>query len=57
MDEETQRKLIRLARQAMALISVNRLDMDLDLVFDLRDIIRKAESQMKGADHAPDEIR
>jgi hypothetical protein len=46
MEEETQKELLRLSKQALALVSSRSLDGD--LVFDLRDIIRKAESEMKG---------
>lgn len=55
MNEDTQLELVRLAKRALALVGSNMLDAD--LVFDLRDIIRKAESEMKGETNAPDEVR
>lgn len=55
MNEETQRDLIRLAKRALAMVSSKMLDAD--LVFELRDIIRKAEAEMKEGKDAPDEIR
>lgn len=55
MGEETQRELLRLARRALVLVSSKSLDED--LVFELRDIIRKAESEMKGGSGASDEVR
>lgn len=55
MNEDTQRDLIRLAKRALAMVSSNMLDGD--LVFELRDIIRKAEAEMKGEENEPDEVR
>jgi hypothetical protein len=46
MNEETQKELLRLSKRALTLVSSRSLDSD--LVFELRDIIRKAESEMKG---------
>lgn len=45
MTEETQKKLLALSKKAMTIISIagkNR-----DLVFEFRDLIRKAESELK----------
>lgn len=55
MGEDTQRELLRLAKRAMTIVSVNMLDED--LVFELRDTIRKAEAEMKEGKDAPDEVR
>lgn len=55
MDEDVKMDLLRLAKRALALVSANKLDTD--LVFQLRDVIRKVENEMKGAEHAPDEVR
>ena len=46
MKDDTQKDLLRLAKRAMVLVSSNLNEPD--LVFELRDIIRKAESEMKG---------
>lgn len=43
MDEETQKELIRLAKAALSCISAARRDED--LLYALRDIIRKAEGK------------
>lgn len=50
MDEDVKVDLLRLAKRALALVSANRLDND--LVFELRDVIRKAEKEMRGDDES-----
>lgn len=45
MTEETQKELLAAAKKALAIISVNRLDVD--FVFEFRDLIRKCESEDK----------
>lgn len=50
MNEETLKELIDLSKKAMKIVSMagkNR-----DLVFDLRDVIRKAESEIKSRDES-----
>jgi hypothetical protein len=47
MTEETQKELIALAKKALSIISM--AGKDTDFVFDFRDLIRKAESEMKDA--------
>ena len=54
MTEETQNELLALAKTALVFLSVNHKDRD--LVFRLRDTIRKAEKEMRGCD-ASDEVR
>lgn len=46
MTEETVTELLRLSKKAMVFLSVNCKDRD--FVFQMRDIIRKADSEMKG---------
>lgn len=55
MDEDAKMDLLRLSKRALALVSLNKLDVD--LVFELRDVIRKIEKEMKGETHEPDEVR
>lgn len=45
MTEETQKKMIELSKKALVLLSVR--EGGTELVFQLRDIIRKAEEEMK----------
>lgn len=45
MKEETQRALVALSKKALAFVGANSGDRD--LVFNLRDIIRAAEKEMK----------
>lgn len=54
MDEDTKKNLLRLSKRALALVSFNRLDVD--LVFELRDVIRKAEEEMKGEKNESNEV-
>jgi len=43
MDEETQKELVRLVKQALVVISAGRRDED--LLYSLRDIVRKIEGK------------
>jgi hypothetical protein len=45
MEKETGRKLLELSKKALVLISIR--EGGTDLVFELRDVIRKAESEEK----------
>lgn len=45
MEEETQKKLLEAAKKAMTIISV--AGKDHEFVFEFRDLIRKAESELK----------
>jgi hypothetical protein len=45
MTEETLKKLLELSKKAMTIISI--AGQNHDLVFELRDLIRKAESELK----------
>jgi hypothetical protein len=45
MEEETQKRLIEAAKKAMTIISV--AGKDHEFVFEFRDLIRKAESELK----------
>lgn len=45
MTKETQKELLAAAKKAMAMISIARLDVN--FVFELRDLIRKCESEDK----------
>lgn len=54
MTEETQKELLRIVKRAMAFVSADCKDRD--LVFELRDVIRKAETEIKGDRNAPDEM-
>jgi hypothetical protein len=45
MEEETQKKLLEAAKKAMAIISV--AGKDHEFVFEFRDLIRKADSELK----------
>lgn len=45
MEEETQKKLIQASKKALTIISVAGKDQE--FVFELRDLIRKAESELK----------
>jgi hypothetical protein len=47
MDEEIQRELIKAAKEALSCLSAGRRDED--LIYRLRDIIRKAESKFGGS--------
>lgn len=44
MDEEVQRELIKAAKEALTCLSAGRRDED--LIYRLRDIIRKAEGKL-----------
>jgi len=43
MDEENQKELVRLAKQALAVIAVGRRDEE--LLYSLRDVIRRIEGK------------
>jgi hypothetical protein len=43
MDEETQKELVRLAKQALTVIAVGRRDEN--LLYSLRDVIRRIEAE------------
>lgn len=45
MEEETQKLLVELAKKALAEVSLHQGGTD--LVFSLRDVIRKAEEEMR----------
>lgn len=45
MEEETQKKLLEASKKALTIISVSGKDQE--FVFELRDLIRKAESELK----------
>jgi hypothetical protein len=43
MDEDTQKELVRLVKQALVVLSTGRRDEN--LLFELRDIVRKVEGK------------
>ena len=45
MEEETLKKLLEASKKALTIISVSGKDQE--FVFELRDLIRKAESELK----------
>lgn len=45
MNEQTQMDLLAVAKKAMTIISVKRIDPD--FVFEIRDVIRRAEQEVK----------
>ena len=47
MTEQTQKELLTAAKKALTIISVARKRKERDFVFELRDLIRKAESENK----------
>lgn len=49
MTDQTQKELLRIAKRALSTIAILQKRKNTDLVFQLRDVIRKAEKEEKNA--------
>jgi hypothetical protein len=59
MTKETQKELLAAAKKALAMISISKMmidykgaKLDVDFVFELRDLIRKCESEEQNGIHS-----